>query len=207
MTRIIPFQYQSGFTIFELVISIATFTILSTGIIVLVLNIFQGSDQQQGLLYENDQARRISFQFVNDVRDASYSNTGAFPITAAGDQSLTLYSNIDSDSLVERVRYYISNGILYRATLKPSGTPLTYQGTESIAAVQRNVANGVTPLFYYYGADYIGATDPLSAPISPADISLVEMNLMIYNDAGKVQHSYTVSSSATIRNLKTNLAD
>ncbi len=201
---------QTGFTIVELVVSLSIFTVLSLGVIGLVSFVFTGSSQQANLLSDADQGRRIAFSINSELRNSVISETGAYPIASAGDQQLLFYSNVDKDSDIERVRYYLQNGKLYKGVVKPSGNPLTYNSaTETTVAVQNNVANGSTPLFFYYDETYNGTVEnPLAQPVNVTDVRFVKLSLRIYNKAGlKNTTFYTVTAGAAIRNLKTNLAN
>jgi hypothetical protein len=152
----------------------------------------------------------MAFRLTSELRETTTASTGAYAIDTAADQQLIFYSNIDNDANIERIRYYISGGKLYRGTIEPSGNPITYNSAnESSSVVQNNVANGSTPLFYYYNDDYNGVTgNPLTQPVNVTDIRFIRLNLRVYNKAG-VQNTnyYTINAGATLRNLKTNLGD
>ena len=70
-----------------------------------------------------DSARRSIENAVADLREASYGADGSYPISAAATSSVTFYANVDSDSGVEKVRYYLSGSTLYRGVTKAAGSP------------------------------------------------------------------------------------
>jgi hypothetical protein len=111
---------------------------------------------------------------------------------------------------VDRIRYYVSDGKLYKGVTKPTGSPAAYDlDTETVTLQQSDVANGSDPLFYYYDDSYNGVTDnPLSSPVSVTAVKFVKMNLAIYKRgrAGSTA-TYNVTASGAIRNLKTNLGE
>lgn len=201
---------QSGFTLIEVVISIAIFSLIAYGIIFLVSNIFGSAQGQTTLLADSDQARKMSSNIMNELRNCQTSSTGAYPLATVDDQTLMFYSNIDSDSYIERVRYYVQSGKLYKGVLKPAGNPLVYNpANEQSVVVQSNLANGANPVFYYYDKDYDGsANNFLSQPVNVTAVRHVKLDLRIFNKAGVLNNNYyAVISSGSIRNLKSNLGD
>lgn len=197
----------AGFTLIEVTVSVAVFALLGVGIIALVSNIISTGSQQGVLSANADQARKASFRLMQELRNAVTSSTGAYALSDVSDQQLIFYSNVDGGSDVERVRYYLSAGSLYRGIVKPSGSPLTYNPANEITKiVQDNVANGTTPLFYYYPDSYDGDGNPLSQPVTITQVKIIKLNLQVYNKGGvKNNNFYTVTASGTIRNLKSNL--
>lgn len=201
---------NSGFTIIEILIAIFIFVVISIGIVALASNLLLSSARQSNLLADSDQARKISNNIINELRKAEVSSIGSYPLATADAQTVVFYSNIDSDSYIERVRYYVQDGKLYKGILKPSGNPLTYsQSNEKTNLVQNELANGNDPLFYYYNGDYDSSTDDfLSQPVSVTEVKYIKLNLKIYNKGGvKNTNSYTVTAAGSIRNLKDNLGD
>lgn len=202
--------HYSGFTLIELIVAISGFALVGAGIIALVSNVLLSSNQQGGLLSDSDQARRLSAQIMQELRNSVNSSTGAYPIDTAADQSLIFYSNIDGGIDIERVRYYVQNGKLYKGVLKPTGNPLVYNvANEASVAVQSNIANASAPLFYYYDGTYTGNTENfLSQPVNVTNVRFVKLSIKIYNKAGvKNTNTYTISASGSVRNLKDNLGN
>lgn len=206
----INLKFKQGFTLIEMLIAIAIFVIVSVGIVALFSSVFVSSAKQSSLLADSDQARRLAFSVVNELRNAAVSSTGGYPLEAALDQTLTFYANLDSDAYVERIRYYVQNGKLYKGVLKPTGNPLSYNPVnENVYAALNNLANGSSPVFYYYDGAYNGTVDNfLAQPVNVTAVKLARVVLKIYNKAGVTNTNfYSVTASGAIRNLKTNLGD
>ncbi len=207
----IPFQNraQRGFTLIEMIVSIAVFTVLASGVIVLIGNAVSTTNKVGVLSAHADQARKVSFRMMNELRNAVTSSTGTYALAAANDQSITFYSNVDTDAGIERIRYYISNGKLYRGLLQPDTLPVRYVDSDEVTqVVQENVANGSTPLFYYFDDTYDGTGSALTQPVAVTQVKLVRLNLLIFNRAGiNSTNFFTVTASGTIRNLKNNLGE
>ena len=180
------------------------------GLIGLFSNIFTSSAQQSTLLADTDQARRLAFQIAKEIRDGQTGLNGAYVLDTAGDQQIIYYSpNADNDTSVERVRYYVQSGKLYKGVTEYNGS--TYNtSTEQTIVVQNDLGNGAAPLFYYYDDSYSGSSTQasLAQPVSVIQVKFVKVSLMVYNKAGvKNTNTYTVTAGAAIRNLKTNLGN
>jgi len=201
--------YQSGFTLVEVMLSVSVFAILSGGIIGLIGVMTRDARKQDSLLSSTDQARKVAFQFENGLRDAVASNTGAYPLDTVAAQTVIFYSNIDSDPEIERVRYYLSAGKMYRGIVNPTGSPLTYNiGSEVSTVIQSNVANGSSALFHYYDENYAGTQAELAQPVSVVAVRHIKLELRVTNTGGLTSTNYfTVTAGASLRNLKTNLGD
>lgn len=200
---------QSGFTLIETVVTISLFAIIVFGVLTLIGSIFKDSSRQSRALANSDQSRKLAFQMTKELRNATYANTGAYPIAAADAQQLTFYVNLDGGTDVERVRYYISSGKMYRGVLKPTGNPLAYvQANEVSREIQDEVMNGSTALFNYYSDTYDGVSgSALTQPVNIAQVNFIQLNLQVRTRTGSATDYYTVNSGATIRRLKSNLAN
>lgn len=201
------FRSREGFTLIELTISLAVFSIIMVGVMSLLSNVFTVNRQQSALLSDQDQARRLSFVVMNEIRNAAVANTGAYPLETAGAQSLVFYSNIDGDADVERVRYFVQNGALYKGVKQPTGSPVSYAASpEAVTLVQANIGTNPT-LFRYYDDTFDGVSGtPLAQPVSVTAVRFVALDLPITKRAGVANTAtYTVSAQAAIRSLKTNL--
>lgn len=197
---------ESGFTLIEMVVVVAVFSLIAYGLLELVSGIMVNSSQQGSLLANNDSARRISFGVMRELRNAQTSATGGYALAAANAQDIIFYSN--TGTTIDRIRYYISGGKLYKGVTKPTGSPATYNLAGEVITVQQNdVANNSDPLFYYYDGSYDGVTEtPLTSPVNVTDVKMVKTNLKIYKRGRATSTTtYTVTASGTIRNLKTNL--
>jgi hypothetical protein len=134
------------------------------------------------------------------------SNMGAYPIIEAGTSTLSFYTNADSDSLQEKVRYFLEDTTLKKGTIKPTGDPLIYnEASETTKELAHDIANGTTSIFYYYDTNYDGASDPLDQPADIPLIRLIKINVIIDNDQTKLPPPLSMTTQVSIRNLKDNL--
>lgn len=206
--RVLIFSNSKGFTLIEMIVGIFIFSILALGIISLVSSVFVSSGKQGSLIADSDQARKLSGTIMNELRNAQISSIGAYPLDTVSAQTLIFYSNIDGGNDIEKVRYFIQNGDLKKGVIKPSGNPLTYNsGNEVATTVQKNIANGSSPLFYYYDGTYEGITDNyLAQPVNVTDVKFIKLDLKVYNKGGlNNTNYYSVTASGAVRGLKDNL--
>ena len=199
---------RNGFTLLEVVVTVGIFSLISVGIIALVSAVLVNSSKQGNLLANNDQARKVAFNLMIEARNAQISANGSYALATASAQQLIFFSSVNGS--INRINYFIQNGVLKKGVTTPSGNPPSYNlAQEVITTVQNNVANGANPLFYYYDDTYNGVSgNPLTQPVNVTKIKFITINLSVYNLAGLANtSSYTVTSSGAIRNLKTNLSN
>ena len=196
-----------GFTLIETLVVLSIFTLA----VILV-----GSFVVQGFKinrFTMEQGDAISYAqkgidiMVKEIREASPSENGSYPITLALDQSITFYSDIDADEMVEQVRYYLDGTDLKKATINPSGFPPVYTGEETVSTISRYVRNNPDPIFYYYNGDFPGdeENNPLTTPAPTNEIRLVRVFLKVNVDPEKAPEHFILISNSQLRNLKNNL--
>jgi type II secretory pathway pseudopilin PulG len=199
---------NSGFTLIEATVSIGIFTMIIVGLLSLVSFILTSGNSQSTLLSNNSQALRVAFNIIKELRNAKASASGSYALDTAAAQQLIFYS--DNGTTIDRINYFIQNGVLKKGITKPTGSPATYNlGQEVVTTVQNDVANGGNTLFYYYPDTYNGVTDnPLTQPVNVTRAKFIKINLSVYNKGGVANAaSYTVTAGGTIRNLKVNLGN
>lgn len=202
---------ESGFTLIEMLVAIFGFGMIIVGLVALFSNLFTVSRQQSTLLSDADLGRKLAFQIASELRNGMTGSNGAYVLDTAADQQIIFYSpNADKDSGVERIRYYVQSGKLFKGITEYNGSAYN-TSTEQSAIVQSDLANASsTPVFYYYDGTYTGSSTQTSLvqPVNVTAVKFVKVNLQIYNKAGvKNTNTYTITASAAIRNLKTNLGN
>jgi prepilin-type N-terminal cleavage/methylation domain-containing protein len=162
---------------------------------------------EQGLKNQHE-ARRILRPFVNEVRGASPSSLGAYPIGMASTTSFVFYTDIDDDTLKERVRYFLDGNDFKKGVIKPTGTPLAYATTtEVITDIVHDVMSNPTPIFQYYGSNYNGTTNtaPLTQPVAVESVRLIKVTLTVDSNGDQPPAAVVLTTQASFRNLKDNL--
>lgn len=159
-------------------------------------------------LVTQNEGRLVVQVFVNELRSANQSSVGAYTIEKAESNQLIFFSNIDSDSYRERIRYFLSATDFKKGVTKPAGNPLTYNtSTEAITTIAHDVANNSsTPIFTYFDQTYTGSVSgtPLASPVTTTLIRMVGVQLILEEDPRFSPVPFTIQAKAEIRNLKSN---
>ena len=201
---------NSGFTLIEMLIALAIAVLVIGVIVAFQRDLFSVNNFLRESFSIQRDSELVIRELVSELRTASQSNLGAYPLAITGSTSIAFYSNIDKDQLKERVHYFLDGTMLKKSIVKPTGQPLTYSTTtaqETLKVVLRDVvASSTQPLFTYYDSNYVGAgTPPLVQPVNVSAVRLISINIIVDKDPQRLPPSINVSSQVTIRNLKNNL--
>lgn len=197
---------QKGITLIEVLVATGIFLFLITGIVQLLLWGMHGRDVVWEQLSTQNEGRKIIQDFTTEIRRASASSIGAYPLEIAQSQQIAFYSNIDDDTWRERIRYFLSGTKLQRGVTKPTGNPMSYSASnEIITTVVNDVSNGASPIFYYYDQNYSNASGtPMTEPINITQVRMVGIKLMLEEKPNVAPVPFNIESKVEIRNLKTN---
>ncbi len=200
-------KYTQGVTLVEIVVSSAIIGLLALAVGTFQRDIFTLNFSAQNSLSAQLDARHVIKKMVAELREASPSSLGGYPITVASSSALTFYSDINNDGNKERIRYFMSGTTLRRGELSPTGSPLAYvEANEKVSSVVSHIANSATTtLFTYYPSTFAGTTSPLTQPVVISNIRMVKITLVIEKDPNKTPIPLIVTTTATLRNLKDNL--
>ncbi len=195
---------QHGFTLIEAITTLAIFMIISVAVVSSIVMLYKGNRyaMEQAIAVEN--ARRGVEQMVRDIREASYSDAGAYPIVSIGSTSVAFYSDLDRDNDVELIRLYLNGTSFMKRVTNPTGSPAVYNeanGVENMLSENvRNIEQG-TPIFEYYNS--AGTKLTSYGNVTPA--VFIKVSLIVNVNPKTLPNEYVLRSSAAIRNLKVNL--
>ncbi|KKU37223.1 MAG: hypothetical protein UX49_C0001G0093 [Candidatus Wolfebacteria bacterium GW2011_GWC2_46_275] len=194
---------NSGFTLVEVLISLALFAGIA-----LIIGTFMKSIFDYQLLFTQQLTAQQEIEntfasMIPEIRSMTPSALGGYAIGQVSTSSLTFYDDIDMDGIADQIRYFLSGTTLKKGVTKPTGNPLIYIGANEVATdMAINVVPG-DPIFTYYDLNFTGTEPAMSYPIIISDIRLIRISLTV-KDPDK-----TAPLSASIeivpRNLRTNL--
>lgn len=192
----------TGFTIIELMVTIAIFTLLTVTIMSFIVALYRVKDYAFNQTKAIHDSRKGIQEMVQFLREADYGNDGSYLLSSAATSSLKFYSNVDSDAGVEQVRYYLDGTMLKQAIVDASGDPVGYTLPPKTRIVARHVRNNARaiPLFVYYNDTGM----KVSGASHLSEITFIDATLVIDIDTERALNGYRLSSSVALRNLKSN---
>lgn len=204
--KIMP-NLVSGFTLVEILMSVAILSIL-----VLIASTFQkdvfslNSSLQSGLNAQID-ARHVLKVMITELREIGPSALGAYPIETASSTGITFYSDIDNNGVKDKIRYFLDGRDIKRGVIVPSGNPVVYDGLNEklTTLISDFMASSTRPLFEYYTSSYTGNSPPMPYPIDIQLIRLIKITAIIDKDPNRSPGELIISSQVNLRNLKDNL--
>jgi len=189
-----------GMSFVEMIIAIAIL-IMGMGVFTML---FIRSWETNRFVLESGQAQMQASQgvqkMVDIIRNARQADNGAFPLVSAGDEELILYSNVDDDSAIERVRFRLVSGSIVQEVRNPnSDIPPQYANNyESQQEIVRNIVQeDVHPIFSYYD----NTNTELSGAFSLNEVTMVKVILAVDDNENRPPSATIIESFAAIRNL------
>jgi len=191
---------QAAFTIIETSVYLAVFLMISMAISAMLLRLYRGISFANSYVGATHDMRKILEMSVNNIREASFADNGAYPVESMLPNEFIFYSDIDNDKKIERVRLFAEGGVFKRAVIKSSGMPPEYKQSdevvEPIAWTLKNTQRGI-PLFKYLDASATQIND-LSKVL---DLRSVKIRVIVDADENRAPGYYDFSSSASLRNI------
>jgi len=188
-----------GFSVLEVVVWIAMFAVTMAAVASALLSLYRASSYAMQEAGAVTAAQQGIDTMTRTIREAAYSSNGAYPIVSFAVNDMVFYADVDSDSAIERVHYYIQGTTLYEGILNPTGDPPTYTGTEVVTVLAqdvRNIAQGLNA-FAYFDASGVAITDFLNI----SGLRFVTANIAVDADTNRPPASVVIRSSAAMRNL------
>lgn len=192
---------QQGFTLIQVIVSIAVFTMLLLAMNRLFVSIYREQRISVGMIERTNNANRVLAILGGELRQANRSKAGDYLLSAAEPGRLVFFSDIDADAEMEKVIYFLDGTELKKTVIKPGGLPY-YGAGGTTTTVSSQVVNGATPIFSYYGESYDGSGSALAPPILPADVRVVGIHLELDTPSSMSAYNLTVDTKVRLRNAK-----
>lgn len=188
----------------EAVITIVIVAIIVAGVGLLSNQLFRFRNIIDETLSTEQELGQVISPFVTELRSAQISSTGIYPIEAASTSSITFYSDVNKDGLVERLRYFLDGQVLKRGVVAPSGNPPSYNlGSETVKEMLHGIIIGSAGIFAYFGVGADMDSAPMSSPITVDLIRTVKISVTVDKNPAESPGSTKYETSATPRNLRT----
>ncbi len=184
----------------ETIVYIAVFSMILTAISMTMLSVYRSQDFALSSASAMVDMRRALELALSNIKEASFSDAGAYPVKSMADNEFVFYSDIDNDGKIEQVRFFVDDGIFKRGTIKSSGIPPTYDNTnEELRPIAWHVKNAdhAIPIFQYFDKDEQQITDFSKI----LDLRFVSIRLLIDTDPNRPPEYYDFRSNATLRNI------
>jgi len=196
---------RSGFSLIEVIIVVA----VAAGILFVISSLRVNVSGLENVINQKlfsrkdvDQAFQI---MVTDIRSASPSSLGAYPLESASTSSLIFFNDFDSDGVFERIRYSLVTSTIEKGIIEPSDNPLVYSSSsETVTTIIEDVIPSTsTDVFRYFDSDYTGIEDPLPASsTSISSIRVVKVEILVDTNPGETPQPTLFTHTVTIRNLR-----
>lgn len=193
---------QKGFSLVETIVVISLFTIVMFAVMESIATFYRLNAYTIAQSYQVDTARRGVEQLVRDLREMTFADDGAFPLTVMQDYQVGFYSDVDHDDSVEYITYSLSSTTLQKRIYNATGSPPVYstttpESTVTLTEYTQNTLQGI-PIFVYYDGEGNVAT----ATSTVTDIRYIEVSVIVNIDPIRDPGQYMLRSSASLRNLK-----
>lgn len=189
---------NKGFTLLEITVVMSIFIlifILGSNFIITVLQSTRfTSDQGEAIT----QARRAIDNISKDVREASRSERGDYPISYMADQNFMWYGDINNDGSAEKINYMVDSSELLRVVTAPGASDNYPDSEKSTTTIAHYINNQSEAIFKYYDAD-----NNETAVIN--EVRLISVILKINVTPLVAPNDYYVETDIQLRNLKDNL--
>lgn len=197
---------RQGFSLIEILVVVA----IASAIVLVASNLNSNVSVLNSLVSQQLQSKSDITQTLQivttDIRSASASANGGYPIESAATSSFVFYSDPDGDGLAERIRYFLASSSIYRGITQPTGTPAVYvTSTETVTNMFDNIIlSSTTPLFSYYDASYAGSQPAMTSTVDVSPIRMVGIAFSADVQPMQSPGPQFFSTLIAIRNLRSN---
>jgi prepilin-type N-terminal cleavage/methylation domain-containing protein len=201
-------SHPKGMTLIEVLIAMSITVIIMQGFTTMFLRAWQSNKFTLEMGLASSAAQRAVNKIGVELRGVQQAAHGTYPIISATASELIVYTDIEDDGVVERVRYYIdtTNKQLKVGIRDPDTTvqPPTYAAGDGLTRILAyNVVNtsSAQPLFAYYADNYPTVTSPIASPVDVSKIQLIRVQVFVNIDPNQAPNNIILQSFVDLRNL------
>lgn len=184
---------KTGFTLIEVMISVAIMTLVFGLIGLFQSDIFSMNNLISGGLNSQYDKKQFVKAFVFELRNATTSPAGDYPLAQAGTSTLVFYSSADND--VEKISYVLDGTNFKKFIIKPTDGNIYNDENKILVKEIQNIES--TNIFEFYASSTDGSfvRTSMSEPINLQDVRLIKI---------KLQTDSETETQVAPRNLKNN---
>lgn len=185
----------------EILIAMSLFGLIAVGISMFTLDILQLQIFAGESLESEEDIKQTLEVIIPEIRSMAAANNGSYLIMAASSSSFSFFSDINSDGLIERVRYFLDSNNFKKGIIVPTVNPITY---DSASEKITTLISDVVPanIFSYYDEVYDGSQPSLGVPVDISQIRLVRVEIIVDKNPLTPPLPVKISIFADIRNLR-----
>lgn len=201
-TTSLPKKSGAGFTLFEIMMTIALITAIFVALGSVITNFTYLSNFIFARIGSESEMNDVFSRMINELRRATAASDGAYVIQSASTSSLVFFSDVIGDSNTERVRYFYDLGALKRGLVVASGTPVVYDNSkETILTLARNITVASSGMFSYFGAGTDVSSTPLTYPLNISDIRVIKIKISIIETIRGIKSSRNFTTAVSPRSI------
>lgn len=193
----------TGFSLIEIMVVMGISSVLIFMSADFIIQGFRSSAfiYEQNMAVQN--ARRAQDIMVKEIRKINRAENGEYLLDTVLPQTFTFYSDVDSDGLTEKVRYFLDNSNLKKGLTHATGSPIGYPAeNEKVSILSNYINNQTNPIFSYYDKNNLLIANPTS---NKQGVRLIEISAKINVAPERAPKDFNVEADVQIRNLKDNL--
>lgn len=192
---------KKGFTLIEVVVAVAIFTVLMLAVNMLFVSLYRQQGTSAAMIKRTQDMNYLLSTMSRELRESNRGENGNFFIAQAASSTIVFYSDLDDDGLTEKISYALAGTNLKKTVTEP-GSGSLYAGAGTVTVVCSEVQNGTTPIFTYYSKSYTGSQAPMILPVSALDVSLVGISFTVNTLSQNKSYPLHVETKVQLRNLQ-----
>lgn len=194
-------QKKGGFTLIETLMTIFIFSVIMVAAVAMFASLYKDQAADIAKIESTEKASNAVEIMAKEIRKINRGENGNYFFQVVQSQRLVFFSDVDNDSLTEKIEYILDGTELKRQLTEP-GADADYSGGATTTIVADNVRNGADAVFDYYNSSYTGSGSSLTEPVNAVEVSLVEINLDISTNLQSLSSPIHVETKIHPRNLK-----